>query len=237
MTILEATDIVAGYGDAEILHGVSIEVGEDEIVSVIGPNGAGKSTLMKAISGLIDCWEGSVVLLGTDVTDYPADEMARHGESYVPQRNNIFPNLTVRENLEMGAYIEDDVPERAFEQVFERFPVLRERRNQRAGTLSGGEQQMLAMGAGLMTDPEILLIDEPSAALAPDLVEDMFDRIVTIKEGGTSVLMVEQNAREALKRSDRGYVLDQGENRFEGQGQELLESEEVRDLYLGQAGG
>jgi branched-chain amino acid transport system ATP-binding protein len=158
------------------------------------------------------------------------------GASYVPQRNNIFPNLTVRENLEMGGYVDDDITEAAYEEVYDRFPILRERENQKVGTMSGGQQQMVAMGAGLMIDPDLLLVDEPSAGLAPDLVEEMFERIVRIKDAGTSVLMVEQNARQALRFSDRGYVLDQGENRFVGSGEELLESDEIQELYLGQAG-
>jgi branched-chain amino acid transport system ATP-binding protein len=236
MALLEARDVVSGYGDREILHGVSIEVRDEEVVSIIGPNGAGKSTLMRAIFGLIDCWEGSVVFAGSDVTDLRPNQITRRGASYVPQRNNIFPNLTVRENLEMGAYISEAVPEGSFDRVFHRFPILEERQNKRARTLSGGQQQMLALGSGLMIDPDVLLIDEPSAGLAPDLVDDMFERIVEIKESGTAVLMVEQNARKALRISDRGYVLDQGGNRFEGSGESLLERKEVEDLYLGEAG-
>jgi branched-chain amino acid transport system ATP-binding protein len=236
MPVLEATDVVTGYGDAEIVHGVDIAVDSEEMVCIIGPNGAGKSTLMRAIFGLIDCWDGRVVISGTDVTDYRPDEITRVGASYVPQRNNIFPNLTVRENLEMGGYVDDDITETAYQEVYERFPILRERENQKVGTMSGGQQQMVAMGAGLMIDPDLLLVDEPSAGLAPDLVEEMFERIVRIKDAGTSVLMVEQNARQALRFSDRGYVLDQGENRFVGSGEELLESDEIQELYLGQAG-
>jgi branched-chain amino acid transport system ATP-binding protein len=235
MGILEATDLVSGYGDAEIVHGVDIEVEPEEMVCIIGPNGAGKSTLMKAIFGLIDVWEGRVELAGSDVTGYRPDEIVRVGASYVPQRNNIFPNLTVRENLEMGGYIQEEVSEADFQEVYERFPILEERQNQKAGTMSGGQQQMVAMGAGLMIDPDILLVDEPSAGLAPDLVEEMFERVRRIKEQGTAVLMVEQNARQALRYSDRGYVLDQGENRFVGTGEELLESDEIRELYLGTA--
>ncbi|PSQ11771.1 ABC transporter ATP-binding protein [Halobacteriales archaeon QS_5_70_15] len=236
MTVLEVSGLVTGYGEAEIVHGVDLGVESGEMVTIIGPNGAGKSTLMRAIFGLIDCWEGTVVVNGTDVTDYRPDEITRIGASYVPQRDNVFPNLTVRENLEMGAYVDDEVSERAYQAVYERFPILEERRNQKAGRMSGGQQQMVAMGAGLMIDPDLLLVDEPSAGLAPDLVADMFERIRRIKEADTSVLMIEQNARQALRYSDRGYVLDQGENAFEGPGEELLESEEIRDMYLGQAG-
>jgi branched-chain amino acid transport system ATP-binding protein len=234
MALLEAQGVVSGYGDAEILHGVDIDVGEEEIVTIIGPNGAGKSTLMKAIYGLIDCWAGRVTFDGTDITDLRADEVTEQGLCYVPQRENVFPTLTVRENLEMGAYIDADVSEAAFEEAFERFPVLRERRNQKAGTMSGGQQQMLALSSALMLDPELILVDEPSAGLAPDLVDDMFDRLVRIRdETDTAILMVEQNARQALSVSDKGYVLDMGENKFAGSGQDLLDSDEVGELYLG----
>ena len=234
MALLEARGVVSGYGDAQILHGVDIDVGEEEIVTIIGPNGAGKSTLMKAIYGLIDCWEGQVTFEGTDITDLRADEVTEQGLCYVPQRENVFPTLTVRENLEMGAYIDADVSEADFQEAFERFPVLGERQNQKAGTMSGGQQQMLALSSALMLDPELILVDEPSAGLAPDLVDDMFDRLVRIRdETETAILMVEQNARQALSVSDRGYVLDMGENEFAGSGQDLLESDEVGELYLG----
>jgi ABC-type branched-subunit amino acid transport system ATPase component len=236
MGILEVSNLVTGYGDAEIVHGVDLDVETEEMVCVIGPNGAGKSTFMKGIFGLIGRWEGQVVLEGTDVTDYPPHRMTKQGASYVPQRNNIFPNLTVRENLEMGAYTKEEVDDADFQTVWDRFPILEERQNQKVGKMSGGQQQMVAMGAGLMIDPDILLVDEPSAGLAPDLVEEMFERIQRIKNQGTSVLMIEQNARQALRYSDRGYVLDQGENRFVGTGEELLDSDEIQELYLGQAG-
>ena len=234
MALLEARDVVSGYGDAEILHGVDIDVGAEEIVTIIGPNGAGKSTLMKAIYGLIDCWKGRVMFNGTDITELRADEVTEQGLCYVPQRENVFPTLTVRENLEMGAYIDADVSEADFQEAFERFPVLGDRQNQKAGTMSGGQQQMLALSSALMLDPELILVDEPSAGLAPDLVDDMFDRLVRIRdETETAILMVEQNARQALSVSDRGYVLDMGENEFAGSGQDLLDSDEVGELYLG----
>ena len=236
MGILEVSDLVTGYGDVEIVHGVDIEVEPEEMVCIIGPNGAGKSTLMKGIFGLIDRWDGQVVLDGQDVTDYPPHQMTKVGGSFVPQRNNIFPNLTVRENLEMGAYTKEEVDDTDYQTVWDRFPILEERQNQKVGNMSGGQQQMVAMGAGLMIDPDILLVYEPSAGLAPDLVEDMFERIQRIKNQGTSVLMIEQNARQALRYSDRGYVLDQGENSFVGTGEELLDSDEIQELYLGQAG-
>lgn len=237
MALLEARDIVSGYGDAEILHGVSIDVSENEIVCIIGPNGAGKSTAMKAIFGLIPCWEGSVTYDGEDITANRPDEITRKGMVYVPQTENVFPNLTVEENLEMGAYILDSVPQETLNEVYDQFPVLDERKNQRAGSLSGGQRQMLAMGRALMVDPGLLFVDEPSAGLAPDLVDEVFDKIDAINESGTAILMVEQNARKALSRADRGYVLEMGENRFEDTGEALLGNEEVAELYLGGGGG
>lgn len=233
MELLEATDVVSGYGDATILHGVSLVVNVEEIVSIIGPNGAGKSTFMKAIFGLIDCWEGQVIYDGTDITALRADEVTREGICYVPQNENIFPNLTVEENLEMGAYILDDVPEDRLAEVFNLFPILDDRRKQIAGTMSGGQQQMLAMGSALMLDPGLLLIDEPSAGLAPDLVDEMFEKILEVNNTGTAILMVEQNARKALQISNRGYVLQMGENLFEDTGEALLNNDEVAELYLG----
>jgi branched-chain amino acid transport system ATP-binding protein len=233
VALLEARDIVTGYGDAEILHGVSMDVASEEIVCIIGPNGAGKSTLMKAVFGLLECWEGSVIVGETDITDLRPEEITRTGMCYVPQTENVFPSLTVKENLEMGAYILDRVPDEALEEVYDRFPILDDRRGQKAGTLSGGQRQMLAMGRGLMVDPGVMLIDEPSAGLAPDLVDDVFEKILEINAAGTAILMVEQNARKALRNSDRGYVLEMGENRFEDPGEDLLENEEVAELYLG----
>ena len=233
MALLEARDIITGYGDAEILHGVSMDVASEEIVCIIGPNGAGKSTLMKTVFGLLECWEGSVTVGETDITDLRPEEITRTGMCYVPQTENVFPSLTVKENLEMGAYILDRVPDEALEEVYDRFPLLDDRRGQKAGTLSGGQRQMLAMGRGLMVDPGVMLIDEPSAGLAPDLVDDVFEKILEINAAGTAILMVEQNARKALRNSDRGYVLEMGENRFEDSGEDLLENEEVAELYLG----
>jgi branched-chain amino acid transport system ATP-binding protein len=233
VALLEARDVVSGYGDAEILHGVSMDVHAEEIVCVIGPNGAGKSTFMKAVFGLIDCWEGQVAYDGRDITEDPPDGITRAGMCYVPQTDNVFPSLTVRENLEMGAYILDEVPQAALEEVFERFPILEERQDQIAETMSGGQQQMLAMGRGLMVDPGLMLIDEPSAGMAPHLVDEVFEKIQDINHSGTAILMVEQNAREALRNADRGYVLDMGENRFVDDAGALLDNEEVEDLYLG----
>lgn len=234
MSLLTARNVVSGYGETEILHGVDLDVGDEEIVTIVGPNGAGKSTLMKVAYGLISCWEGTITIGSTDITDHRADEVAQLGMCYVPQRENVFPTLTVRENLEMGAYIEDTPAANDYQHVWDRFPILEERKHQKAGTMSGGQRQMLALSSALMTDPDLLLVDEPSAGLAPDLVEDMFDRLVEIREEtNTAILMVEQNARQALQVSDRGYVLDMGENRFEDSGSELLNRDEVAELYLG----
>jgi len=236
VALLEARDVVSGYGDAEILHGVSMDVHTDEIVAIIGPNGAGKSTFMKAVFGLIDCWEGTVEYNNQAITGLRPDEITNVGMCYVPQTENIFPTLTVEENLRMGAYILDEVPRGTMEEIFELFPILDERQGQRAGSMSGGQQQMLAMGRALMVDPGLLLIDEPSAGLAPDLVDEVLEKINDINDAGTAILMVEQNARQALSISDRGYVLEMGQNRFEDTGDALLENEEVAELYLGGGG-
>jgi branched-chain amino acid transport system ATP-binding protein len=232
---LEATDLVSGYGDAIIVDGASLEMREGEMVTIIGPNGAGKSTFLKTIVGLLRVREGRVVFQGEDVTDLSAEEAIEHGICFVPQTDNVFGNLTVRENLKMGGWslADDAVFEARVQEVYDRFPELERRVDTPANNLSGGQQQMVAMGAGLMLDPDLLILDEPSAGLAPDLVDDMFEKITEINESGTSILMVEQNARRALEESDRGVVLDMGEDRLEGTGAELLESEEVAELYLG----
>jgi branched-chain amino acid transport system ATP-binding protein len=205
-----------------------------EIVTVIGPNGAGKSTMLKTTYGLIDCWEGGLQFQERDISEPRPNELTEMGMCYIPQRNNIFPSLTVRENLQMGAYVEDDEIEADIERELARFPILGEREHRQAGAMSGGQQQMLALSSALMTEPEVLLVDEPSAGLAPDLIEEMFEHLLTIREDtGVAILMVEQNAKQALAISDRGYVLDMGENRFEGSGEDLLGNEEVGQLYLG----
>ncbi|WP_256300046.1 ABC transporter ATP-binding protein [Haloarchaeobius salinus] len=233
MSLLELDAVDAGYGDLQILTDVDMHVDEGEYVTIVGPNGAGKSTAMKTVFGLTTHMGGTVRFEGTDIHELGTQEIIREGIAYVPQTENLFPRMTVRENLEMGAYIFDDVPQDRLADVFDRFPILEERQRQRAGTMSGGQQQMLAMGAALMLDPALLLLDEPSAGLAPDLVDEMFDRIDEINDAGTAVLMVEQNAKEALRRCDRGYVLVNGENSFEGPGDELLADEEVRQRFLG----
>jgi len=233
VTVLEARDVVSGYGEVEILHGVSIEVEEGEIVTIIGPNGAGKSTLLKTVFGLLPCKRGAVFFDGENVTGHSPQALVRRGMSYVPQSDNVFPSLTVQENLEMGAFIRRDNYRAKIEEVLALFPDVVERRHTRAGKLSGGQRQMLALGRALMLEPRVLLLDEPSASLAPNMVQLVFAKILDINRSGVSIVMVEQNARESLKLSHRGYVLAMGQNRLEGSGASLLESEEVGRLYLG----
>lgn len=233
MSLLEVSDLVAGYGQLEILSGVNLTADEGEFVSIVGPNGAGKSTVMKSVFGLTTHMGGSIVFDGNDITSIDSENIINYGLGYVPQSKNVFTNLTVKENLRMGAYTLDEFPNESLNQVYDRFPDLKERPEQKAGTLSGGQQRMVAIGRALMLDPKLIMLDEPSAGLAPNLVGDMFDKIVEISDAGTSVLIVEQNAKEALRQSDRGYVLVQGENRFEGPGEELLNDEEVRREFLG----
>jgi branched-chain amino acid transport system ATP-binding protein len=232
-SLLQVRNLDAGYGDLQILEDVDLDVADEEYVTIVGPNGAGKSTVMKSVFGLTTYMGGSVTFDGEEIHGLRPEEIIHHGIGYVPQNDNVFGSLTVRENLEMGAYILDSVPEDALRNVYDRFPILEERQDQKAGTMSGGQQQMLAMGRALMLDPDLLLLDEPSAGLAPDLVDDMFDRIDRINDAGTSILMVEQNAKEALRRCDRGYVVVQGQNRYEEAGDVLLNDPEVRQQFLG----
>jgi ABC-type branched-subunit amino acid transport system ATPase component len=233
--LLTAYGITAGYGKLDILHDVSLHVGVGEIVSVIGPNGAGKSTTFKAIVGFLRPREGHVVFNGEDITGLRPDLVLRRGLAYVPQGRLVFPQMTVLENLEMGAYILDDrrAVAAALETVYALFPVLHERRRQKAGTMSGGEQQMVAIGRALMTSPRLVLLDEPSLGLSPKFVTLIFDRLVEMKRAGYTLMLVEQNAARALAIADRGYVLELGRNRFEGVGTALLADPEVKRLYLG----
>jgi len=231
--VLRVEDLVAGYvPEVDILTGVDLSVRDGEIVTVIGPNGAGKSTLIKSIFGLLPPRRGRVVLRGEDLAGLRPHVITRRGMSYVPQLDNIFQSLTVEENLQMGA-LETRTARQRMEAVYEIFPRLDERRKQVAGTMSGGERQMLAMGRALMPEPRILLLDEPSAGLAPAFVEAIFEKIAEINRQGVTIVMVEQNARRALGMSSRGYVLDVGQNRFEGRGEELLHDPKVAELYLG----
>ena len=231
--ILEAEGIVAGYGEVDILHGVSLLIEEGEIVSVIGPNGAGKSTLLKAVFGLLKLRKGRLLLNGSDATGLPPQKMVRNGVSFVPQSENVFPSLTIMENLEMGAFIGKDDFRGRLEEVYRLFPMLSERPHMKAGKLSGGQRQMLALARALMLQPRLLLLDEPTASLSPKMVGDILEKIRDINRSGVAILIVEQNAREALALCHRGYVLVMGKNAMEDTGQNLLHSDEVGRLYLG----
>ncbi len=234
MIILEAKDITAGYtAEVNILNNVSMKLKSGDIVSVIGPNGAGKSTLLKTIFGILKPSNGNITLKDEDITGLKPDKVAKKGISYVPQVDNVFPSMTIQENLDMGAFIRSDDFSQRIEEIYELFPVLGERRKQKAGQLSGGQRQMVAMGRALMLDPQILLLDEPSAGLAPKLVDMIFEKIIDINKTGVSMIIVEQNAREALKMADHGYVLAMGKNVLDDTGEALLASEEVGRLYLG----
>ena len=235
MALLELRDVQAAYGSIQILHGVSLHVNAGEVVSVIGPNGAGKSTTFKVIMGFIDHLGGDIVFDGQSLVGQRPDGILARGLGYVPQGRVVFATMTVRENLEMGAYLERDAARlrQSMEFVYGLFPRLYERRRQMAGTMSGGEQQMLAMGRALVMRPRMMMLDEPSLGLSPRFVDEVFDKIVDLARGGLTVMLVEQNAARALEISDRGYVLELGRNRFEGTGRALLDNPEVRTMYLG----
>ncbi|NJP09494.1 MAG: ABC transporter ATP-binding protein [Leptolyngbyaceae cyanobacterium RU_5_1] len=232
--LLEVENVYAGYiRDLDILQGVNFRVYPGEVVAIIGPNGAGKSTLAKTIFGLLTPHKGTIVFQGESIAGLKSDQIVQRGMCYVPQIANVFRSLTVEENLEMGAFVRD-VPLQSFkDEIFTRFPILAKRRKQQAGTLSGGERQMLAMGKALMLKPSLLLLDEPSAALSPILANSVFKQIREINRSGTAIALVEQNARKALEMSDRGYVLESGRDRFEGRGIDLLNDPKVGELYLG----
>jgi branched-chain amino acid transport system ATP-binding protein len=232
--VIEVVDLVAGYvPEVNILNGCNLTLAVGEFVGIIGPNGAGKSTLLKAVLGLVNIRGGSVSLDGDDITGHKAYELVARGVGFVPQTRNVFPSLTVRENLEMGCFLDPSRFSDRFQYVTTLFPRLGERADQRAGSLSGGERQMVAMGRALMLDPKVLLLDEPSAGLSPALQDQVFIQCRQINETGVAILMVEQNARRCLQVCDRGYVLDQGRNAYTGSGRELLADPKVIDLYLG----
>ncbi len=234
MIILQAENITAGYTtEVNILYDVGIRLTSGQIVSVIGPNGAGKSTLLKTIFGILKPTNGKISLKDEDITGLKPDKVANKGISYVPQVDNVFPSLTIQENLEMGAFIRDDDYSQRLNEIYELFPILGDRRKQKAGQLSGGQRQMVAMGRALMVDPQVLLLDEPSAGLSPKLVEMIFEKIRAINKTGVSMIIVEQNAREALKMADHGYVLAMGRNVLDDTGDALLANKEVGRLYLG----
>ena len=233
-TVIECNGIAAGYVKGlNILQGVDLLVNEKEIVSIIGPNGAGKSTLLKAIMGIISISGGRFYINGNEQTNTPTHEIVRLGVGYVPQVENVFPSLTIEENLEIGSWTLNSNIKETISKIFDDFPMLKERRKDKAGNLSGGQRQILALARALTTSPEILLLDEPSAGLSPVAIKEVFEIIKNINSKGVAILLVEQNAKRALNFSDRGYVLDQGRNAYQGNGQELLNDPRVVDLYLG----
>ena len=233
-TVLRADSLVAGYlPGVNILNGSSIEAYPGELIGIIGPNGAGKSTLLKALFGLVKIREGSVTLNGEDITGFKTNKLVQMGVGFVPQTNNVFPSLTIQENLQMGLFLQPKRLNERLDAIFDIFPVLADRRQQSAGSLSGGERQSVAMARALMMDPKVLLLDEPSAGLSPVRQDETFIRTRRINKAGVSVIMVEQNARRCLQIADRGYVLDQGRDVYTGTGRELADDPKVIELYLG----
>lgn len=233
MSTLLVRDLVAGYGELDILHGVSIDVGPDEIVTIIGPNGAGKSTLLKSIFGLVRPRRGSVAFMGQDVTGQRPNRLVAKGLCFVPQNRNVFPRLTVEENLQLGAFILNTQVRDRIEEIYDLFPPLKEKRRQPAGVLSGGQQQMVAIGRALMLHPKLLLLDEPTAGLSPAFSRLILEKVVEINAAGVPILMIEQNAKTALAMSHRAYILTMGRNRMDGRAADLLENPEVGQLFLG----
>jgi branched-chain amino acid transport system ATP-binding protein len=233
MTFLSGENLVVGYGAADILHGCSINVNKGEIAVIVGPNGSGKSTAMKAIFGMLNLKSGSVKIDGEDITSVSVFERVKKGMAFVPQTNNIFVSLTVEENLEMGAFLQKGDFSSTIDEVYTLFPALKEKRKQEAGELSGGQRQQVAVGRALMTKPQVLMLDEPTAGVSPIIMDELFDRIIEISKRGISILMVEQNAKQALNIADKGFVLTQGINKFSGTGLSLLNNPEVRKSFLG----
>ena len=233
MSYLAGDDMRGGYGGADILRGCTVSVDKGEIVVIVGPNGAGKSTAMKALFGMVRLREGDVRLGGESIARLTPQDRVKLGMAFVPQSGNVFTTMTVQENLEMGAFLRRDDISDSMERVFDLFPVLEEKRRQTAGELSGGQRQQVAIGRALMTRPDVLMLDEPTAGVSPIVMDELFDRILEIRQAGIAVLMVEQNARQALAIADRGFVLVTGENRHTGSGQALLANPEVRRSFLG----
>lgn len=233
MTVLSIDNLSGGYGEADIIHGISLEINAGEIVVVIGPNGAGKSTAMKAVFGLLRLSGGTVHLAGKEITNMDPAQVVNKGVCYVPQTNNVFPTLTVHENLEMGAYIRKDDFRSRLEEIYEMFPPLAEKKKQAAGELSGGQRQMVAMGKALMLEPTLLMLDEPTAGLSPLYRNEIFQIIRQINDSGVPILMVEQNAKQSLAVASRGYVLVDGQNRTTGKGTDLLNDPEIAKMFLG----
>lgn len=233
MSLIALKDVKAGYGGAPILNGVNIEIDSTDIGVIVGPNGAGKSTTLKAIFGLLKVMEGTVTFDGHDITNFEADRLVPMGLSFVPQEHNVFTSMTVHENLEMGAFVRRDDLTASLDMVYEMFPDLKAKRRQNAGELSGGQRQMVAMGRALMSQPKLLMLDEPSAGLSPRYMMEIFEQVVKINKAGVGILMVEQNARQALAFATKGFVLASGQNRFTGTGQALLDDPEVAKSFLG----
>jgi len=233
VTFLSGDNMTGGYGGADILHDCTIGVDQGEIVVIVGPNGAGKSTAMKAVFGMLDISQGSVHLNGEDITQLSPQDRVAKGMSFVPQNQNVFTSMSVEENLEMGAFTRRDDFTETMEQVFDLFPILKEKRRQAAGELSGGQRQQVAVGRALMTQPKVLMLDEPTAGVSPIVMDELFDRVIEVAKSGIAILMVEQNARQALSIADRGYVLVQGRNRYADTGAALMANPEVRRAFLG----
>ncbi len=234
MPFFEGNKMTAGYGDGpDIINSCSINVERGEIVAILGPNGAGKSTAMKAMLGLLKLKSGSVLIDGVDISDLSPQDRVKKGISFVPQTRNVFAELTVKENLEIGAFLRKDDINKVIEEIYELFPILKEKRSQIVGQLSGGQRQQVALGRALMIKPSVLMLDEPTAGVSPIVMDELFQHILKVKQTNVAIVMVEQNAKQALTISDRGYVLVTGENKFEGSGNELLEDPEVRRSFLG----
>lgn len=236
MSLIELDGVDAGYDENQVLYDLSMRIEPDRVNCIIGPNGSGKSTTLKSIYGLVDVWDGTVRVRDEDITNSHPREVLERGVVMLPQDGNVFPEMTVKENLRMGGYLVDDqeVLERRYEEVYEMFPVLREKRSQRADQLSGGQQMMVAFGRALMPDPDILLLDEPSAGLAPDLVADVFEQVEMLKEQGEDMVIVEQNVRSVLEIADYVYVLDQGRLEYEGETERLREEGDIMEMYIGE---
>ena len=233
MINLLAKNITAGYGGVDIINDININVNEGEIVVIVGPNGAGKSTAMKSMLGMLNLTNGSVEFTSKDISKMLPQDRVKLGIAFVPQTQNVFTGMTVEENLEMGAFLRDDNIQNTIDQIYELFPILKEKRNQNTGELSGGQRQQVAFGRALMTMPKILMLDEPTAGVSPIVMDELFSRIIEVGKTGVGILMVEQNAKQALNIADRGYVLVNGKNSREGTGQELLNNPDVRKSFLG----